>query len=268
MADAEAPIRRIVVAIEPSVHGRAALEAAASIAERLGAELVGLYVEDVELLTFAAHPFAREFSMRWAAGRTLSGRAMSSALRSEAERARALLADTAGRHRVPWSFAVRRGEVASELVAAVERSDLLVLGRTRAAAVRHRRLGSTVRRVVGTCTTAVLVVPGDGESSGPVVALFEDADRGPAVVAMAAALAGVSGRELVVLVSEAGRQADAEAALAASGAAGRVTPVPADGLDAALAAVAPSGRPTLVAHRSAPGDAVLERVACPVVLVG
>lgn len=268
MPPAEPPIRRIVVALDPSVHGRAAIEAAASMAARLRAELVGLYVEDVRLLNLASYPFAREFSVRQIAGRTLSGATMTRALRTQAERARGALAETAARHRVAWSFDVRRGEVAPELVAAAQRGDLLVLGRTSATTVRHRRVGSTVRTVVHACTTAVLVVPGDGEGEGPVVALFDQAAGGRAVVAMAAALAGLGDRELVVLVAEAALEADAEAALARAAAPGRVVVRAGAEVDAALAELALRGTPTLVARRAAESDRVLDRVACPVVLVG
>ena len=63
MARTETTIRRSLVAVEPSAQGQAALDAAARMAARLQAELVGLYVEDVELLRLAQFPFAREFSV-------------------------------------------------------------------------------------------------------------------------------------------------------------------------------------------------------------
>ena len=55
-------IRRILVALDASTHSLAALETAAGLAARLEAELVGLFVEDINLLRAAELPFARETS--------------------------------------------------------------------------------------------------------------------------------------------------------------------------------------------------------------
>ena len=46
----EPTIRRILVALDASPHSLAALEAASELADALKAELVGIFVEDVNLL--------------------------------------------------------------------------------------------------------------------------------------------------------------------------------------------------------------------------
>ena len=53
-------LRRIVVGLDAGPRDRAALEAAAQLAARMQAELVGLFVEDIDLLHLAGLPFARE----------------------------------------------------------------------------------------------------------------------------------------------------------------------------------------------------------------
>lgn len=53
-------IRRILVALDTSPSSQAALEAAVALAERLNAEVCGLFVEDVDLLRVAESPYARE----------------------------------------------------------------------------------------------------------------------------------------------------------------------------------------------------------------
>ena len=59
----EAASRRILVAIDTSPHGSAALEAAARLATELRAELEGLFIEDINLLRLAGLPFAREIQL-------------------------------------------------------------------------------------------------------------------------------------------------------------------------------------------------------------
>ena len=51
---------RIVVTLEAHPKAKSAVDTAARLAARLQAELVALVVEDIQLLHFAALPFARE----------------------------------------------------------------------------------------------------------------------------------------------------------------------------------------------------------------
>ena len=59
-ADALHAIRRILVALDSSRASLAALDAAVDLAGRIDAELLGIFVEDVELLRMADAPYARE----------------------------------------------------------------------------------------------------------------------------------------------------------------------------------------------------------------
>ncbi len=63
---------RILVAIDTSPHGRAALEAAADLAAASSAELCGLFVEDLNLLRLAGLPFAHEIEFASATPRPCS----------------------------------------------------------------------------------------------------------------------------------------------------------------------------------------------------
>lgn len=120
-------IRRIVVGLEPAPCARNALAAAAGIAARMEAELVGLFIEDVDLLHFAGLPFAREVGASSAAWRSLDIGTMERSLRALASEARRTMASIAERAPVRWSFRVARGSVTSELLAGAEEADLMLL---------------------------------------------------------------------------------------------------------------------------------------------
>ena len=192
---------------------------------------------------------------------------MTHALRAEARQVRESLAREAAQHHLRWSFAVRHGDVTTELVAAVVAGDLLVLGRTRAGTTKRPPVGSTVRGVVSCCAHSVLVVPGGGRADGPVVVVY-DAASGPGALAMGAAFARAEDRELLVLVAEEPLRADVEAALAATGRPGRVEGAAGAAVTRVLAELARAGTPMLVLGRSAATDPVLESVICPTVIVG
>lgn len=112
-------IRRIVAGLHPGQYSGRLLEAAARRARAMDAELIGLYIEDVELLHFAAMPFAREIGTTSGRPRPVDAAAMERYMSARAAELRAALSALAGRIPVNWSFRVARGTVAEGLLAAV-----------------------------------------------------------------------------------------------------------------------------------------------------
>jgi nucleotide-binding universal stress UspA family protein len=109
--------RRIVVGLDPRTRERE-LEAAAAFAGQLGAELAGLFIEDVDLLRFAALPFAHEIGVASAARLKLDVDALERSMRGFAVAAARMLESTAGQVAIPWSFRVVRGDTTRELLRA------------------------------------------------------------------------------------------------------------------------------------------------------
>jgi len=137
-------IRRIVVKVDPARRRRAVLEAAAALAEKLEAELVGLFVENVDLLHFAGLPFAREVGFTSATRRPLDVAAMERSLRALAKDAHETLALVARGTPVRWSFRVARGPEAPELLAGATAEDLVIANLSLADELAR---GATVRVV-------------------------------------------------------------------------------------------------------------------------
>ena len=118
-------IRRITVVQEPARSARA-LGAVVEAAAALEAELLGLFLEDVDLLHFAGLPFAREIGAS-ARPRGLDVQTMERRLRSQAQEARRALAAAAEGKPVRWSFRVERGSVLAQVRSALADADLVVL---------------------------------------------------------------------------------------------------------------------------------------------
>jgi len=111
------PLQRILVALDTSAHGRAALEAAVILAADLHAELLGLFVRTPT--SCASRPSrspARPTRDRFARSRW-TRRAWARVLRAEAEQLRRRFAAEAGRLHVRWTFEVTRGPVEREVLA-------------------------------------------------------------------------------------------------------------------------------------------------------
>lgn len=182
-------IRRILVALDASPHSMAALKAAAELAARLRADLLGLFVEDTALLDLAESPYAREILYPAATQAPLSRTSMESKLKALSERARKALATVAEESQVRWSFRIVRGEVTAEVMAAAADFDLLAMGKIGWSLGPQARMGSTAREAA-TSAIPVLLLP--ERALAPGARLLVRYDGSPAArlaVAAAAQLA-------------------------------------------------------------------------------
>jgi len=199
-------IRRILVGLDASRHSLAALEAAADLAARMEAELVGLFVEDINLLRLAELPFAREVGGFSATRRRLDSRQLERQLHVQAQRARRALEAQARRVQVHWSFKVTRGGVALELLSAASEADLVILGRAGHFASGTGHLGSTARGVVSGATCSALVMTQGRQLRLPVLVVFDGSPLAWKTLSVAAGLVREEDRHLAVFVLAEGMQ--------------------------------------------------------------
>ena len=85
------PIRQIVVALDASPSSLVLLEAAAELAARFHTELVGLFIEDANLIHLAGSPFLREVSRFSGTARQLGLEQLERQLRAQASQMRRVL---------------------------------------------------------------------------------------------------------------------------------------------------------------------------------
>ena len=179
-------IRRILVALDATLAGEAALEAAAALATDMEAELFGIFVENEDVLRFAALPFARETGV--AATRRLDRADIERLLKIGAARAEAALARAAERQRVHWSFRIRRGRMLAELLADADSADLLAFAREGACG-HGLRAGASVEEALPGKAGAALMLPARAKLGTPISVIFEDTPAGIAALALATRLA-------------------------------------------------------------------------------
>lgn len=128
MIQEQTPRRRIVITIDSGDLDAAELSRLLRLAQRLGAELEGVFVEDSDLLRLAGLSFLQELrptSMR--SERVNAGR-MEQELRAMARRAERALAEQARHQGVTYRFRTWRGSVERELLNTMQ-ADVLALMR-------------------------------------------------------------------------------------------------------------------------------------------
>ena len=112
---------------------RAALEALGLLAGRTPAEILGMFVEDIELLMLAELPIAREYCLLTHVERHLQAPDIERQFRIQARAAQQALTEIAGRLGSTLSFRTVRGITTTLLREALSETDLMLFGAGRGA---------------------------------------------------------------------------------------------------------------------------------------
>lgn len=182
-------IRRILVALDASTHDLAALDAAVDLAERVKAEIEGLFIEDINLMRLAEFPFAQQLGLPTGLRLRLDAEVIEREMRALAEEARRTLEAAAARSEVRWSFRVVRGPVEVEMRAAAGGADLIVLDTASRPLTRHARLGSPAEGAARRSALPVLLLRGRPGPVRSVVVAFDGSAGAAKALAAAAEIA-------------------------------------------------------------------------------
>lgn len=196
-------IRRILVALDASPASRFAVATAVSLARRFEAQLMGLFVEDRDLLRVARLPFAREVGPFAFAPRPLAADDLQRQLRAQAERLRRILRLAAETQGIPWEFRVKRGPVAAEVLAAGAEADLVILGRAGRSLMAPQRLGSTARRMLLQRRGLTFVLTVEPPPQAPAIVLYDGSTAGDRALSIVDSLGAAQERRFhLILVAE------------------------------------------------------------------
>lgn len=271
-------IRRVVVLVDASRSSRAALEAAADLAARRGAELLGLFVEEENLLRSAGLPFARELGPTSTTLRPLDPARLRRRLLAQQREMRRDLERLAKHHAITGTLQVARGGVAAEALANAGPGDLMVVGKTGWSTLRRGRLGSTTLHLVRHAAVTVMVLEEAGAPSHPTMVLLDEPESGLRALAMATQIARRDGLALTVLLppdseDQAALLRRAEEWLAARGIRADFRVLAGTSPRRVAEAVRAGHGQALVVSRASPalagetGPLLIEAVSAPVVLV-
>lgn len=194
-------VRRVVVALDASRQCRLALDAAAWLAEWHGAELRGLYVEDINLIRLASLRVGREIGATGSSSHPIDAQRLARRLSSSAAEAEHWLADAAARRNLRWTFRVERGDVTSVITRAAGEADIFALGRAGTGTSGPGRLGSTARALAIQQSGSVIVMQAPLAGGRTIVALFDGSAAGARALKTAAQLSERLDTHLVVLAT-------------------------------------------------------------------
>ncbi|MBA2778955.1 universal stress protein [Billgrantia kenyensis] len=148
---------RVLALLDASRHSLAALAAAVDLASQRHAELVALYVEDLDLLKCAAFPFSCEIGAQSGLSRPLTHDSLEASIARQLQRVNQALTGAVAGRSLRHRLEVSRGQVAATALAMAEPGDVLVLGKTGLSERWGSRLGSTSRRLILEAPCTVLL---------------------------------------------------------------------------------------------------------------
>lgn len=183
-----AAIRRITVTLDAYESGRPPLETAARLAAILGAELEGVFVEDINLIRLSGLPFLRELRPWAIANEQISSQRMQRELRTLARRAEQMLEGVARETGVPWSFQVWQGRPEAASLLQAFGAEILSLGRISSRV--SARMFAPARRLT----------PPSRETDTSISVLFSDSEQATRAVATACSLARDMSARLTVML--------------------------------------------------------------------
>jgi len=140
--------KRILIALDASSQSLAALDAAVEIAHQRGCELLGVFVEDAELLRATACDVAIEVGASAAQSREFQHSNLESIFRSLAAQAKQALEMAAERKRVAWEFQIIRGHVENTFAELIKEAEVTALGALSSRWPSSSGFGSTAMRVL------------------------------------------------------------------------------------------------------------------------
>ncbi len=273
----ELTIQRILIGLDTSHHSLAALEAAAELASSLGAELHGIFVEDVNLLRVAELPVAQELQFPFATQARLNPSRMRRQLRAQAQQARQALSSICKRERIEWSFQVLQGDVSAKVLEEASKADLLCVGRASRPVMHQPSMGSTAEAAATGAPRSVLLISRDRRIHPPIAVLYEGSPDTERALLLASQLAQDMGGLLSVLVPAAASGSSKELqrriteGLNVEGLVIRYRELAGSGVMSLINAVQTEGTGMLVLSRSFLAlesiKKLLSEVHCPVLLV-
>jgi nucleotide-binding universal stress UspA family protein len=273
--------RRVVVAFDGATdEDLAAVEAAATFAARLRADLLGLFIEDIDLARLADLPGITTFGALSAGRCRLGAEHLKTALRAHLARTRQAIERAAERQRVRSTFVVRRGRLIAEILNAAAPADLVIIGWRGGPATSVMAPGtpaSTVLAALAEATARFVLVPRPARApGGPVLVAYDGSLAARDGLAAAGDLAASDVSIEIALLAR--RTEDAEAwrreageVLAETGSTATVVQVPKGGPDELLA-IARARRASLLVVPAGMLDEqaarrVVERTPCSLLLV-
>lgn len=210
--------RRVLVALDAGEDAARLLEIAADMAQRMKADLMGLFIEDSDLLGLGDNPLVRTVSSFAGVSGAIRRGVIEQAMRRQITAARIALEEAAQMRQIQATFEVRRGRLAATLET-YEETDFILVRRgepnvQHTPASRRARINAATRQVVDAARRPVIVLDIRAASSaafGQVSTLYDGSPEADSALLAAADIADRRSGDSITVVPLANSEPEADA---------------------------------------------------------
>lgn len=209
LIDADDKRRAILVALDPAAPGSTSLDLLRDVAIAGDRTLLGLFIEDTELLAHAQSRLATEVVLSGTA-RPLDFTRLEGQLNAQSLAIRRIIEREAARLGLPHAFRTLRGQLVGELAIAAANADMLVIELARLATGAPSIWISQLEQLCLADLPNVLYAREGWSAGGTVLAVIDEAADVETSGRAAASLARAGNSSLTVLLGERSRSHEAE----------------------------------------------------------
>lgn len=189
---------QVLFLLESGSQEADALTCVAALVGKSTAEVVGLFVEDTDLLGAAALPGFSEVSIRNQDVRQLDHASLQNAMTSQALQIRNLFETTARKLKLAYKFQVTQGRTIETLLGTATTKDIIIIGRPLRAPGFRARTGAQFAEFASS-NKDVLFVNEPWRSGSSVIAICDDgAAKHSHLIKKAQKIAKIEGLELII----------------------------------------------------------------------
>lgn len=171
-------VNRILVSLDSSPHSFAGLKAAVELARHYDAELKGIFIEDITLLSLAEMPFRQEVGEYTAIVREISTDGMTRGIFVQSKWVIRTFRKLINQSDLKGDIAVLRGNVRKTIEKESEKCDLLIIGKAGTNPLGLRRLGSTAKALIRNQKKSLLLVEEENQLGYPMIVFYDPSPLG------------------------------------------------------------------------------------------
>lgn len=191
--------KKILVAIDASKHSQAALEAAASLARTMEANIHGLFVHDEIWNLVSRLPTVTTVNTLTGQVSSFEDDTMEERVRLLKNRLRRKLERVSWQHELTHSWRSERGKVEEKILEAAEDADLITIG-LKGASARRKVLGSSARKIIHQSNKPVLILKEGLRLGTTITAVYDGSKASQKGIEVALGLAEKNENTLTVQV--------------------------------------------------------------------
>lgn len=191
--------RKILVAVDTSSHSRAALQAAAVLAQKMEGSIHGIFVQDEIWQKISRLPAKTTISELTGARVNLEEQDIQQQINMLKKRLQRELQTISRQNKISYTWQTVQGRVEKEILKAARDADLVTIGRRGCSFPQKKKLGSSAKAIIQTTEKPLLILKKGLQLGESVSAIYDGSDESRRSVQLAISLAVKNESSVTVL---------------------------------------------------------------------